>query len=166
MTIFHSQQRGMVLLVSLLLLLILTIVAITAASTATLQERMAYNSQQQNQAFEAAESGINLWVNNFIKTTIALDIANYAIVDSSNNRIAFTSVSTPNPTNCATVVPSYSLTAAEGAGSPQYACYEITSIAKACADPASASASSCSPNASDTQARALHVQGYLNRTIQ
>lgn len=161
-----SHQRGMVLLVSLMLLLILTIVAITAASTATLQERMAYSSQQQNQAFSAAESGISEWISTFVKTRIALDITNHAISDSSNNRLAFTSVSTPNPTNCATVVPSYSLTAGEGAGSPQYACYEITSIAKACADPTNASASNCAPNTSDSQARALHVQGYLSRTIQ
>lgn len=162
----HARQHGMVLLVSLMLLLILTIVAITAASTATLQEKMAYNSQQQNQAFAAAESGINLWISNFAETQIATNITNHAIADGSNNRMAFTSVSTPNPTNCATVVPSYSLNAGEGAGTPQYACYEITSVAKACADPANASTSNCAPNVSDNQARALHVQGYLNRTIQ
>jgi Tfp pilus assembly protein PilX len=63
---FPRQQRGMVLLVSLVLLLILTILAITAASTSSLQQRMANNAQEQNTAFQAAESGLATWMNLFL----------------------------------------------------------------------------------------------------
>ena len=55
------KQRGMVLVVSLLLLLMLTLIAISAANQSSLQLRIASNSEQQNAAFQAAESGIQLW---------------------------------------------------------------------------------------------------------
>ncbi|MCY1356633.1 hypothetical protein D9M69_430910 [compost metagenome] len=67
-----QNQHGMALLVSLLLLLILTILAISMASTSTLQQRIASNSQQQNVAFQAAESGLQYWVDQYISTGAAL----------------------------------------------------------------------------------------------
>jgi len=53
-----KKQRGATLLISLILLLLLTILALAAAHRATLQQRMASTLQQQNLAFQAAESGI------------------------------------------------------------------------------------------------------------
>jgi len=54
----ESKQRGATLLISLVLLLVLTILALVAARSASLQQRMASNLQQQNMAFQAAENGI------------------------------------------------------------------------------------------------------------
>lgn len=54
----QKKQRGATLLVALVLLLLLTVLALTSARTATLQQRMSSNLQQQNQAFQAAENGI------------------------------------------------------------------------------------------------------------
>jgi type IV pilus assembly protein PilX len=54
----HSNQRGVALVVSLILLLLLTTLAISASNTASLQERMALNSQESNVAFQTAESAI------------------------------------------------------------------------------------------------------------
>lgn len=59
------KQNGMVLVVSLLLLLMLTLIAISAANQSSLQLRIASNSEQQNAAFQAAESGIQLWTANY-----------------------------------------------------------------------------------------------------
>jgi len=56
--ITESKQRGATLLISLVLLLVLTILALVAARSASLQQRMASNLQQQNMAFQAAENGI------------------------------------------------------------------------------------------------------------
>src|SRR5690606_15943952 len=56
------RQQGVALLVSLVLLLLLTILAITAARTSSLQQRMASNAQEQNSAFQAAESGLSRWI--------------------------------------------------------------------------------------------------------
>jgi len=53
-----KKQRGATLLISLVLLLVLTILALAAGRSATLQQRMAGNLQQQNLAFQAAENGI------------------------------------------------------------------------------------------------------------
>jgi Tfp pilus assembly protein PilX len=64
-----NKERGMVLLVSLILLLVLTILAITAASTSSLQQRMASNAQEQNTAFQAAESGLATWMTLFLNGT-------------------------------------------------------------------------------------------------
>lgn len=52
------NQRGIVLVVSLMMLLLLTVLAISASTTATLQERMAFNAQENNVAFQTAESGL------------------------------------------------------------------------------------------------------------
>jgi len=57
----QQKQRGMVLVVSLLLLLMLTLIAISAANQSSLQLRIASNSEQQNAAFQAAESGLQMW---------------------------------------------------------------------------------------------------------
>jgi len=53
-----KKQHGATLLISLVLLLVLTILALAAGRSATLQQRMAGNLQQQNLAFQAAENGI------------------------------------------------------------------------------------------------------------
>jgi len=55
-----QKQRGATLLISLILLLVLTILALVAGRSATLQQRMASNLQQQNLAFQSAESGIQI----------------------------------------------------------------------------------------------------------
>jgi len=53
-----KKQQGATLLISLVLLLVLTILALAAGRSATLQQRMAGNLQQQNIAFQTAENGI------------------------------------------------------------------------------------------------------------
>jgi len=66
-----SRERGMVLVMALVILLILTILGVTAMSTSGLQEKMAGNAQEQTQAFQAAESGLN----KVATATGALDLA-------------------------------------------------------------------------------------------
>jgi len=55
-----KNQRGATLLVSLVLLLLLTLLALVSSRTATLQQRMAGNFQQQNLAFYSADGGISV----------------------------------------------------------------------------------------------------------
>ena len=52
------KQQGVVLFVSLVILLVLTILGVTAISSTTMEERMAFNHQQSDLTFQAAESGI------------------------------------------------------------------------------------------------------------
>lgn len=66
-----GQQRGAALVTSLILLLILTVVAISGMNTATLELVMAGNTQFHENAFQAAETGIDRAIasRNFSTTT-------------------------------------------------------------------------------------------------
>jgi len=52
------NQRGSALIVSLVFLIILTLLGLSTMNTSRLEIRMAINEQAANQAFQAAESGI------------------------------------------------------------------------------------------------------------
>ena len=53
-----GRQKGAALVVSLILLLVLTLLGVSGLSTATLELTMAGNTQFQENAFQAAETGI------------------------------------------------------------------------------------------------------------
>ena len=53
-----DRQRGAVLIASLLILLVLTVLGVAALNTGSLQEKMAFNTQERVAAFHAAESAI------------------------------------------------------------------------------------------------------------
>jgi hypothetical protein len=54
---FHGQ-RGTALVVSLIILLVMTVLGIGALGTSALEGKAAYNNQEWNEAFQAAESAI------------------------------------------------------------------------------------------------------------
>lgn len=55
---FSRRERGSALIVSLIFMLLLTIVGVGAMQSSSLQERMAGNARDVNNAFQAAEAGI------------------------------------------------------------------------------------------------------------
>ena len=149
----NQSQRGIALLVSLVLLLLLTIIAITASNQATLQQRMAANSQQQNNAFQAAESGLQAWTDQF-----RLAPAGFTAIPQNWSTGAGTarySATAPDAGNCGGVIPAYSLNGDETSPTPKFACYEVRSAGQSCPD------ANC--NASDNPATATHILGYLVR---
>lgn len=63
----RKSQRGAVLIVSLLFLIVLTVLGLASVRSTTMQERMAFNSREQNLAFQAAEAAMQeaeLWLEN------------------------------------------------------------------------------------------------------
>ena len=58
-----KKQQGAALIVCLVVLLIITILAASGITSASLQQKMAANIQQQNETFQATESGIALLMN-------------------------------------------------------------------------------------------------------
>ena len=54
-----GRQRGAVLVVSLVLLVVLTLLGVSVMNVTQLEERMAGNSQEMNQAFHSAETGLS-----------------------------------------------------------------------------------------------------------
>lgn len=145
--ISRSRQSGMALLVSLVLLLLLTIIAIAAANRSTLQERMAANSQQQNIAFQASESGIQGWLDTY-RQLPKIDAISTSKDLSTTVKY---SASAPVPDDCWSVMPAYSM----NVDGFHHACFNIISDGKSCVD------SNC--NDSDHPARAKHRQGHLVR---
>jgi len=55
-----SRQRGAALVVGLVLLMVLTVLGVSGMNTATLELTMASNAQFHQDAFQAAETGIDL----------------------------------------------------------------------------------------------------------
>lgn len=161
----RHKQTGAALLISLSLLLLLTIIAIAAAYQSSLQVRMATNSQEQNTAFQAAESGIQAWIENFKKSlTIAASpdvlgtVSFLRSSDGSNEtQVAQFIAKAASPGTCEKVVPAYSLDAAEDSSTFQFACFNIVSRSNTCVD----TDISCSP--AEHPARAEHRQGHLVR---
>lgn len=64
---FQLRERGVALVMALVFLLLLTILGLTAMSTTSLQEKMAGNAKDRDQAFQAAETALVFaenWLNN------------------------------------------------------------------------------------------------------
>ena len=57
-TTHFKSQSGAALVVSLLILLVMTVIGISSMQTTNLQEKMASNTREREQAFEAAESAL------------------------------------------------------------------------------------------------------------
>lgn len=150
----RNRQNGMVLLVSLVLLLILTTIAITAASTSSLQVRMAANSQQQNIAFQAAESGLRAWLTQFEANPEIKALTVTGNLQETAQTVPY-SAAAGTPGNCWDVIPAFSLDASEDNTSFRYACFNIQSTGESCAD------SACDDDSHPAQA--LHIQGHLVR---
>jgi len=71
-----KKQSGAALVVSLLILLVMTLLGISSLQTTTLEEKMASNTRERQQAFEAAEAAITsaeTYVRNNIAVTSGFD---------------------------------------------------------------------------------------------
>lgn len=55
-----SRERGMALLIALIVLIVVSILGVAAMRVALFQSRVSVNSQTENLAFQAAESGLNV----------------------------------------------------------------------------------------------------------
>jgi type IV pilus assembly protein PilX len=72
----HVRQRGAALVVGLVLLLVLTVLGISGMRTATLELTMANNTEAHQDAFQAAETGIDAAIAARNWTTIAPVVVN------------------------------------------------------------------------------------------
>lgn len=66
-----GRESGAALIVGLILMLVLTVLGVSGMNMATLELTMASNSQAQQDAFQAAETGIDLALSSNNFTTIA-----------------------------------------------------------------------------------------------
>ena len=71
----ESPQRGFALVISIVFLAVLSAMAISAMRTASIDEKMAANSQQYEKSFQGAETGLRLAFRNANTATPNLDEA-------------------------------------------------------------------------------------------
>lgn len=135
------KQKGIVLLVSLMLLLMLTLLAIATVNRSTLQLRIASNGQQQNAAFQAAETGIQQWASAYFAESsnenFPANWTNKAI--GGSERSSVTAVSTGPCPNF-------------GIGRVSLNCFDIQSKGEIC-------------DSGDCSATAVHRQGGQRRQL-
>lgn len=141
--IHHKRQQGAVLVVGLLLLVVITILAVSGMNTATTELTMARNDQTYENAFQAAETGL--------ETALAQE----------NFNTAGPVVVTPPPTTYevvsatiryedSTLVPDKAFSLGAGSGIAAYH-FLATSQAEYRMDPG---------NVTDRDATAVHTQAF------
>jgi len=75
------RQRGAALIVGLVMLLVLTILGISGMNMATLELQMAGNTQAQELAFQAAETGIDVALSGPVNTSGPIDYTDIPVGD-------------------------------------------------------------------------------------
>jgi type IV pilus assembly protein PilX len=79
----NSPQRGAALVVGLVLLVVLTLLAISGMNTATVELQMAGNMQYSQNAFQAAETGLELTIDTTIPNTAAAQTTPPTLISGS-----------------------------------------------------------------------------------
>lgn len=89
-TYFRQSQKGAALIISLVLLVVVTVLAISGMNTATTELAMSRNDQSYENAFQAAEAGLELAMSQArfstqIPTVVAQDISMFESVTAEVN---------------------------------------------------------------------------------
>jgi len=72
----HGKQSGAALVVSLLILMVMTLLGVSSMQTTTMEEKMASNTREHQQAFEAAEAALRaaeIFIKDSVTVTAAFD---------------------------------------------------------------------------------------------
>ncbi len=139
----HSKQQGAALVVGLILLVVITILAISGMNTATTELAMARNDMNYENAFQAAETGLEVALaqglfNTLAGATVTQTINTY---DSVTADIAYEDSS---------IVPDKAFSLGAGSGIAAYH-FLATSTATSLRDPDSTT---------DRDSRAIHTQAF------
>lgn len=92
-----KRQRGAALVVGLILLLVLTILAVSGMNTSTLELTMAGNVQYHQNAFQAAETGIDIAIESRSFSTATPNVLPVTALTASDTTQAVTTFQTTTP---------------------------------------------------------------------
>jgi type II secretory pathway pseudopilin PulG len=95
-TTLKARQAGATLVVGLMLLLVLTVIGVSGMNTATMEVRMASNTQVQQDAFQLAEDGIDLAIGQKNFTTVGAQTIAW-LNDPNYDRMSVTTFRTTTP---------------------------------------------------------------------
>lgn len=140
-----ARQRGAALVVGLILLLVLTLLAISGMSTATLELQMTGNQQFSQNAFQAAETGIDRALASGNFTTVAPVVVTATAVPGSTTE-SFNTRTEFNDDNGVTPVPAGGFSLGVSGGFQAYH-FDVTSTGTS------------SRNATSTHVQSFYVVG-------
>lgn len=123
-----ARQRGAALVIGLILLLVLTLLAVSGMSTSTLELQMTGNQQFSQNAFQAAETGIDRALGSGNYTTVAPTVVGNTSLSGSTD--VFNSTTTFNSDNGVTPVPAGGFSLGVSTGFQAYH-FDITSTGAA-----------------------------------
>ena len=137
-----KHQKGGALVVSLVMLLVLTLLAITTMSTASLEVAMASNHQYQENAFQLAETGNDVFLIRAANNINCIDTENPGLCDFDDDIDAMNGNVTVATTNQSPINPP----ACPGSSADKYVAYQFQTV------------STGTTFAQD--ARSVHTQGW------
>ena len=139
----YRKQDGAALIVGLILLVVITVLAVSGMNTATTELAMARNDQNYENAFQAAETGLEVAISAGQFTTLATTTVTQSINyhDSVSAQVAFEESS---------IVPDKAFSLGVGSGVSAYH-FVATSSAKSERDPG---------NPTDRDSSAVHTQAF------
>ncbi len=91
------RQQGAALVVGLILLLILTVLAVSGMNTSTLELTMASNVQYHQNAFQAAETGIDIAIGNRRFNTVTPSVSPMMPLNATDTTQTVTTFQTNTP---------------------------------------------------------------------
>jgi len=139
----HSKQQGAALVVGLILLVVITVLAISGMNTATTELAMARNDMNYENAFQAAETGLEVALGQGLFNTLAGSTVTQTVNthDSVSAEIEFEDSS---------IVPDKAFSLGSGSGVAAYH-FLATSTATSERDPGSTT---------DRDSSAIHTQAF------
>ena len=140
---FRSKQQGAALVVGLMLLVVITILAISGMNTATTELALARNDQAYEDAFQAAETGLETALSQGQFPTAGAPPATLIIS-------SYQSISTTVQFEDSTIVPDQAFSLGVGSGIAAYH-FNATSLAEFRRDPG---------NITDRDSTATHTQAF------
>lgn len=117
------RERGAALVVALILMLVMTVLGVSGMSTATLELTMAGNAQNQQDAFQAAETGIDIAISQSNFATGTVSVVPVTTVGAGETE-AVTRFQQATP------VPDAAFSIGVGVGSVQAFHFDVTSVGR------------------------------------
>ena len=139
----HSNQQGAALVVGLILLVVITVLAISGMNTATTSLAMARNDMNYENAFQAAETGLE----NALAQGLFDTLVGATVTQTINSH---DSVSAEIEFEDSSIVPDKAFSLGSGSGVAAYH-FLATSTASSLRDPG---------NTTDRDASAIHTQAF------
>ena len=143
-TINRNKQNGAALIIGLLLLVVITVLAVSGMNSATTELAMARNDQYYENAFQAAETGLELALS--VNSFNTLGVGDPIVHEISNNESVTATIAFQE----STLVPDKAFSLGVGGVSAYH--FLATSVAKSLRAP--------DGDATDRDASAIHTQAF------